>query len=93
MLLQVRPVRAEPAGAGDGLVERGVDAPVGGDLEEQTLSVGPRSFSTSRYCSNGPMNSGHCSCSFSSDEASVDAPVLVFLTGVKPRSVNRIWRS
>ena len=30
------------------------------------------------------MNSGHCSCSFSSDEASVDAPVFVFFTGVKP---------
>ena len=32
-VVQVRPVEAEPPGAGDGLVERGVDAPVGGDLE------------------------------------------------------------
>ena len=38
-VVQVRAVRAEPAGAGDGLVERGVDAPVGGDLGEQALAV------------------------------------------------------
>ncbi len=45
----------------------------------------PRSFSTSRYCSSGPMNSGHSSRSFSSVAASVEAPVLVFLIGVSPR--------
>ena len=39
-VVQVGPVGAEPAGAGDGLVERGVDAPVGRDLGEQPLAVG-----------------------------------------------------
>ena len=45
----------------------------------------PRSFSTSRYCSSGPMNSGHSSRSFSSVAASVDAPVFVRFTAVSPR--------
>ena len=44
----------------------------------------PRSFSTSRYCSSGPMNSGHWSRSFSSVAASVDAPVFVRLHRRQP---------
>ena len=39
-VVQVRAVRAEPTGAGDGLVERGVDPTVGRDLEQQSLAVG-----------------------------------------------------
>ena len=46
-----------------------------------------RSFSTSRYCSSGSMNSGHWSRSFSSVAASVEKPVLVFFPGASPRSV------
>ena len=39
-VVQVRPVGGQPSGARDGLVERGVDAPVGRDLGEQPLAVG-----------------------------------------------------
>ncbi len=39
-VVQVRLVRREPPRAGDGLVERGVDPPVRGDLGEQALAVG-----------------------------------------------------
>src|SRR5208283_2156438 len=43
-VVQVRLVRGKATGAGDGLVERGVNAPVGGDLGEQALSVGGAQF-------------------------------------------------
>ena len=39
-VVQVRPVGAEPTGAGDGLVERGVDPTVGRHLGQQPLAVG-----------------------------------------------------
>ena len=39
-VVQVRLVAGQPPGAGDRLVERGVDAPVGGDLRQQALAVG-----------------------------------------------------
>ena len=92
-VVQVRLVTAEPAGAGDGLVERCVDPTVGRDLGQQPVPYVPRSFSTSRYCSSGSMNSGHSSRSFSSVAASVENPVLVFFCGASCCSVYRNSRS
>jgi hypothetical protein len=47
----------------------------------------PRSFSISRYCISGSMNSGHSSRKRSNVAASVEYPVLVFFCGANCFSV------
>ena len=43
-VVKIRAIRAEPAGPGDGLVERGMDSTIVAHLSQQTFSVGRAQF-------------------------------------------------
>ena len=88
-VVEVGLVRRQPAGAGDGLVERGVDPSVVGHFGQQAVAVG-RAQLLDLPVGQQVLDDACCPASFSSDEASVEKPVLVRFCGVSPSLSNRI---
>ena len=92
-VLQVRRLARDAAGRRVGLLEGRVHAAVGPDERRERVGVGASAASRPRGSAGGPSTIGWSSAIFCSESASVDGPVFVFLTGVRPSFSKSTTRS